>query len=167
QEEELLRSYEEYYPPRERFTLRHILLRTEAGSDAEQMAAVKERAEEILSRARAGASFGDLARRHSEDDSSAAAGGYLGTFQRGEMIPELEKAALGLEVGQPGGPVRTSMGYHVLMLESRDTAPPPPLSTVRDELERALSAEKRQKAQEEWLKELRRQAYIETFPEAR
>jgi hypothetical protein len=56
----------------------------------------------------------------------AAVGGYLGTFERGQLPEELEEVAFGLAPGRTSQPVQTSLGYHVLRVDSRQ--PPRELS---------------------------------------
>ncbi len=60
-----------------------------------------------------GAEFAELAKEHS-DCPSGKSGGDLGTFGRGEMVPEFEDAAFGMEVGETSGVVETDFGYHLI-----------------------------------------------------
>ncbi|NVJ86716.1 MAG: peptidylprolyl isomerase [Algoriphagus sp.] len=62
------------------------------------------------------ADFADLARRYSEDPGSAAQGGDLGFFGRGQLAPEYESTALGLRQGEISDPVETQFGFHMIQL---------------------------------------------------
>ena len=85
---------------------RHILVSTE-----EQCNALKQ---EILE----GASFADLAAKHSQCPSGRS-GGELGTFGQGQMVPEFDQVVFSGEVGVVHGPVKTQFGYHLLEVTSR------------------------------------------------
>lgn len=87
-------------------------------SESAKRAAI-ERLNAVKERLAAGAAFEDLAREYS-DDSSAARGGDLGFFGRGDMVPEFEQAAFALEVGEVSGVVPTRFGFHLIKLEARD-----------------------------------------------
>lgn len=62
------------------------------------------------------AEFADLARRYSEDPGSAAQGGDLGFFGRGQLAPEYEATALALRQGEISDPVETQFGFHMIQL---------------------------------------------------
>lgn len=80
----------------------------------------KARAEEVLAKVKAGEDFAELARKHSQD-SSAANGGDLGFFGKGQMVAEFEAAAFALEVGQTSDIVKSKFGYHIIkVLEKKD-----------------------------------------------
>ena len=58
--------------------------------------------------------FEDLAREHS-DGPSGPQGGDLGSWEKGQMVPEFDEAIEMLEVGNVASePVETSFGYHVM-----------------------------------------------------
>lgn len=60
--------------------------------------------------------FAELAKQNSEDPGSAAQGGDLGFFRRGELAPEYEATSLGLRPGEISDPVETQFGFHMIQL---------------------------------------------------
>jgi peptidyl-prolyl cis-trans isomerase SurA len=66
-----------------------------------------------------GADFAELARRYSGDAASAAHGGELGWIERGKLLPEYERAAFGLQIGEVSAPVETPMGYYLIQVLDR------------------------------------------------
>ena len=63
--------------------------------------------------------FAVLAREYSQDPGSAIQGGDLGFFRRGELAPEYEATALGLQPGEISDPVETMFGLHMIQLLER------------------------------------------------
>lgn len=84
----------------------HILVDTE-----EEAISLKE---EILS----GKAFEDVAAENSLCPS-AADGGDLGYFGRGQMVSEFENAAFDLNVGEISDPVRTNFGWHLILVTDK------------------------------------------------
>src|SRR5450755_397803 len=121
---DLLRLYNENkdsYRVPERVNVRHILLKTNE-KDPKSDATVKAKAEDLVKQLRAGANFADLAKKYSEDPSSAQKGGEYDAVVRGQMVPEFEKAAFTLKVNEISEPVKTTYGYHVLQLLAHEQA---------------------------------------------
>lgn len=75
--------------------------------------------QKLLDSLSAGADFGDLARRHSQDPGSASQGGDLGWVRRGQFLPEFESVVFGLAEKQRSGIVETSHGMHIIELLER------------------------------------------------
>ena len=67
----------------------------------------------------AGADFATLAKQYSEDPGSAKEGGYLGSFKRGELVPEYEAASMKLEPGQMSPVVQSQFGFHLIQFIER------------------------------------------------
>ncbi len=74
----------------------------------------EEEAKQVIRELNNGAAFEDLAAKYSKDPSSAAKGGDLGEFQRGDFVPAFENAVLRLKPGQTSAVVRTPLGYHII-----------------------------------------------------
>ena len=78
--------------------------------------------------------FIDLAKTKSTGPSGPK-GGDLGTFAKGQMVPEFSKAAWALENGQiTMAPVKTQFGYHVIYLETKSEAAATPYEQVKDKI---------------------------------
>ena len=92
---------------------RHILVRV---PDEAQEAVLEKKARRILKEARSGKDFGQLARQYSEDTASSQAGGDLGFFGRGKMVPEFEEVAFSLQPGQISDLVRSPFGFHIIQV---------------------------------------------------
>ena len=107
---------EEYRLPEE-VTAQHILFKTD-GKTPEQIEAIRKKATDVLNRAKNGEDFSKLAKDFSED-SSASRGGTLGTFGRGQMVPEFEQAAFTLGSGAISDLVTTQFGFHIIKVNSR------------------------------------------------
>ena len=80
-------------------------------------AEARSRIEEILERAQQGEDFAELARSYSQDPVSAAAGGSLGWFRRGQMTEAFENAAFSLLEGMLSDVVETEYGFHVIKVD--------------------------------------------------
>ena len=65
-----------------------------------------------------GADFAALAKEHSQCPSGQQ-GGELGTFGRGQMVPEFDKACFEGDVGVVQGPIQTQFGYHLVEVTKR------------------------------------------------
>ncbi len=67
----------------------------------------------------AGEDFAELAGVVSDDEGSAARGGDLGFFGRGQMVAPFEEAAFALAPGELSEPVQTRYGWHLIKVEER------------------------------------------------
>ncbi len=100
--------------------LAHILVSVKHGDSKEKEEAAREKIGSIRKRIVAGEKFADLAKELSADKSSAGKGGDLGFVPKGKTVPDFEKAAFALAVGEMSGAVKTRFGYHLIkVLEQR------------------------------------------------
>ncbi|HEY7530874.1 MAG TPA: peptidylprolyl isomerase [Gemmatimonadota bacterium] len=121
---------------------RHVLVAVEPTATPQEKAAARARAEEALARARAGEDFEELAREYSSG-TTAASGGELDWFGRGDMVPAFERAVFALDPGDISDVVETRFGYHVIRLEGKRKKS---LEELRPSIEEALRAPKEREA---------------------
>ena len=101
--------------------------------------------------------FARLARRFSEDPSSSVNGGDLGVQQAAGLVEPFARAALNIQVGKIGGPVRTEFGWHVIWVKDRQTQP-------FEEVRPQLLEEVRGEVFSNWLLQRVREAEIRVNP---
>lgn len=108
--------------------------------------------------------FAELAKNNSAC-SSKEEGGDLGTFGRGRMVPEFDKAAFEMKVGEISAPVKTQYGYH-LILKTKDIAatPPPPLPS-KDDVLKYVKQNRNREAINDFMKNVIAKSKIEVIDE--
>ncbi|CDM25749.1 peptidylprolyl isomerase [Castellaniella defragrans] len=135
---------------------RHILIKTSKVVDDAKARATLE---SLRNRIAHGESFAELARRYSED-ASAPQGGDLGWLNPGETVPAFEQAMNALQDGQVSEPVKSPFGWHLIQVEGRQTKNMEQefrrMQARRELMERRVGP-----AYEDWLDQLRSQAYID------
>jgi peptidyl-prolyl cis-trans isomerase D len=95
----------------------HILFKLAEGATKDEENKVKEKAESILKKARAGEDFAKLAKEYSDDTQTKENGGELGYLQKGQTTETFENAAFNLKKGEISEPIKTSYGYHIIKVE--------------------------------------------------
>lgn len=148
------------YAEDEQFKARHIFIKVDEKAPADQIQQAMSRALKVLYEAKQGKDFAELARQYSDDPAAKKDGGDLGTFKRGEMLPELEKAILPLKPGEVGELVSTPSGLHIVKLEERSNTKYKPFETVKADIREMLYRKKQDERFTAWLKELRTKASI-------
>jgi foldase protein PrsA len=121
-------------------------------------------ANDILKQIKAGADFAEMAKKYSIDPGSKNNGGQLGYFRKGQMVPEFEKAAFGLKVGEVSNLVKTNFGYHIIKKTGYKPASIMPLEDVRKNLEAQLKSEKQRAFFEDWKTKALKDAEIKFNP---
>jgi len=125
------------YQTPEQVHARHILVNI-VGGDVET---ARTQAQAALDRVRGGEDFAEVARAVSQDTGSAASGGDLGFFGRGQMVPEFEEAAFALQPGEVSDLVQSQYGFHIIKVEEKRAGVTRQLEEVRPEIQEILAAQ--------------------------
>jgi peptidyl-prolyl cis-trans isomerase SurA len=137
--------------------VRHILLTPNEIRTPEQ---TRRLIEELYRRLQAGEPFDELARRYSDDAASGSQGGDLGWVQNGQMVPEFEQVMNNTPKGEISEPFQSRFGWHILQVldyRTQDVGDKMLESQARNSIRQRKFAEELNN----WLREIRSQAYIE------
>jgi parvulin-like peptidyl-prolyl isomerase len=128
---------------------------------SEEMNRRRARAEELRRKAGAGgADFAALARESSDDPSSRARGGELGTFTRNTHTRAFDDAAFALKPGAISNVVETEFGFHIIRVTAHETARALTLAEATPEISKRLQTQREAARLTDWLKEARRTANV-------
>lgn len=142
----------EMFKTEETVSAKHILVDSE------------EKAKEVIEKINSGTSFEDAAKEFSNCPSSEQ-GGNLGEFGRGRMVPEFEKAAFELSVGEVSEPVQTQFGYHIIKVENKLQADDRPYDEVKAMIAANLLHEKQNRAYTNFVNDLKEDYKVELYSE--
>jgi len=140
---ELRQYYEQHqseYRLPDRVSAQHILFKTQE-KKPEEIAAIRQKARDVLERAKKGEDFESLAKQFSED-TSAANGGDLGSFTRGQMVPEFEQVAFSLTPGAISDLVQTQFGIHIIKVKEKQEARNRPFEELKEAVRPIVSTRK-------------------------
>lgn len=87
-------------------------------SEAEQLEAKKE-INALYDSIMNGKSFEKIARLYSDDKRSASKGGDLNWFGVARMVPQFEKTAFSMNVGEISKPIQTEYGWHIIRIDAK------------------------------------------------
>jgi len=140
----------------------HILIKLDSKADEKTKLAARKKLEGIQKELLGGADFGKLAKKYSEGPS-AAKGGDLGFFRRGQMVPPFEKAAFALKPGETSDIVVTRFGYHLVKVTDKKPEKTLAYAEVKDRLTRFLKEQKVGKAIDAHVQDLKKVAKVKRF----
>ncbi|HEY5974080.1 MAG TPA: peptidylprolyl isomerase [Geobacteraceae bacterium] len=145
----------------EGYRARHIFFRVGKNADATEIKAVMARAATVLHEARSGKDFSELARTYSDEASAKTDGGDLGSFKKGDMMPEIEATVIAMKPGEVSDLVSTPAGFHIIKLEEKIPAKVRTFEEVKDVIDELLYKKKSEERFNQWAGELRKGASIE------
>ncbi|HEV2425589.1 MAG TPA: peptidyl-prolyl cis-trans isomerase [Terriglobia bacterium] len=136
-----LRSYytqhlNDYKVPDE-VKMSQILFKT-SGKTPEEVAKIRQTAQDALSQIQKGGDFAELAKKYSEDTTSAPKGGDVGWIQHGQTVQEVENVAFSLQPGQVSGLITTTYGIVIIKVFDKQTAHVQSFDSVKAGIESTL-----------------------------
>jgi peptidyl-prolyl cis-trans isomerase C len=140
----------------------HILIKVTPDADAAAKKRARAEIDGVLKQARAGADFGKLAQQHSQD-GSAAQGGDLNFFSKGQMVPEFDQVAFTLKPNQISDVVTTQFGYHIIKVTGHKPARVIPLEEASQQIKQFLTEQKKQQHSEAFIEALKKKSKIEVL----
>jgi len=157
---EYYNAHPEKFQKDETLHARQIFFKVPEGATEAERKRIAATATTVLVEARNGKNFAELAKKYS-DDASAKDGGDLGTFKKGEMLPEFDNVLSKLKPGEVSDVFDTQSGLHIVRLEGRSQGELVPFENVKNELDEALYKKKSEERFNQWLADLRKSASIE------
>src|SRR5882762_4918773 len=133
-------QHQDQYRIPEEVKVSHILIKTPSPAadgkvDEKAVAEARNQADDVLKQLKAGAKFEDLAKKYSDDPGSGKQGGDLGWSGRGRTVPEFERAAFALPIGQLSDLVKSSYGFHIMRVSDKHQAHVKTIDEVKDQIE--------------------------------
>ncbi len=117
---------------------RHILFMLAPDEKPEIVEEKRKKAEEVMTMAKGGKDFGELAKTYSEEPGKAN-GGYLGNFKKEDMVQPFADKAFSMAAGDISEPVRTQFGWHVIKVEKVNPESRKTLNEVKNEIRKKLT----------------------------
>ena len=139
----------------EEYTLKAIYVSSEEKSEED----VQAKKQEIDEKIAAGEDLSILAAQYGEGPEKDTQGD-LGSFVKGQMLPNMEQAVEGLENGDLTGWIEMPNGWYLLRLENKIESRIKAFEEVRDEIESVLYNKKNETEIRKYLEELKGRSFI-------
>jgi len=156
-------EHKQQYIQPESERLSEILVGTPADATDAQVAEAKVKADDIVAKAKAGTDFASLAKTSSEGQT-AAQGGDLGTYKKGQLAQVFEDATFGQPTGTVTDPIRTKQGFVIFKVTQHNGGGMPEFKDVEQQVEQDYYESKMEPAIRDYLTKMREDAYIDIKP---
>jgi len=143
------------------YRARHIFLKVDKKASNDEIKKIMAKAAEVMAEAKSNNDFAALAKKYSDDPGAAKDGGDLGTFKKGDMLPEIESAVITMMPGEVSELVTTPAGFHIIKLEEKTAGKLKPFETVKASINDILYRKKSEERFKQWAEELRKGAAID------
>jgi len=141
---------------------RHYLARVASDAPPAEVEVARKRVLAVYDKAtKGGSKLIDLIAKDSDDKGTP--GGDLGFFKKGEMMPPFEAVAFSQPIGVLSHPVRTTMGYHLVLVEDKKKVEASGCEDeqIKAQVSNELYSRELARQMKLWVDELRRKAYVE------
>jgi len=157
-------AHKQEYAAPENVHLSEILISSGGGDsgteDPQKLAAAKAKADDIEAKLKAGGNFDQIART-SSDGQTAAEGGDLGTYKRGDLNKVFEEQTFSLKPGDVTEPIHTKQGYVIFKVVAHNPGGVPKFEDVKAQVEDAYFESRMEPALRSYLTKMREEAYID------
>ncbi|MBF0273993.1 MAG: peptidylprolyl isomerase, partial [Nitrospinae bacterium] len=150
---------EEFKSPKE-IEVEHILLLLSPEASENEVESVRKRMVDIQNKIKSGKSFEKLAATYS-DDPSKGESGSIGYIKRGATVPQFEEVAFKLKVGEVSDIVRTNFGLHLIKVVNEKPRKQLSFEDAKADVNELLFKEKFNALYDEWVKNIRKDSFIE------
>ena len=157
---EYYKLHREDYEGKEAVRIKQILLLVPKGSDQKTRDAIRLNARDIRKRLLTAESFNLLAAQYSQGPA-ADSGGDVGFIERGQVLPEVEAAAFGMQIEDISDVIESPLGFHIIKVIDKKGAGLKPFPEVRQEIMAKIEDQKMSQRFDQWLAELRKKSHIE------
>ena len=159
-------SHPNFFKRPEELRASHILIRVDPEADESQKAEARKEIEKIQKKLEEGEDFGALAKEFSQGPS-AARGGDLNYFRRGQMVKPFEDVAFSLEPGEVSGIVETLHGYHLVKVTDKRPETTVPYEKAKDKIKEYLRRKKVHEETGRYVEQLKAEAEVKRFLEVK
>lgn len=160
-EEEVMAYYDKHkekFSTKGKVHIAMIFLKQEDPGNQEEASALKEKADQIIGKIKAGENFGTLAAQFS-NGPGAKDGGDLGVFKISELNAEMAASIKDLSSGEIGTPIVRPNGIQIIKVVEKDEGREKSFDQVKNAIRSTLYREKMNQAYAAWIKDLREKSY--------
>jgi hypothetical protein len=140
--------------------LSHIAVKLPPNPTRAQKEAAWKKINQLRREAEKGKDFAALARKYSEDPASAAKGGDLGYFRKGELPPVVDKIAFSTRLGHLSPIIESNLGFSFFKVTARRGQTYAPFNAVKSQIALALLQYNQERVVRNLVKNLARKAHI-------
>jgi len=132
-------------------SISHILIQVPLDATKERQDQLSKLANTVMERLKQGESFTDAVMKYSDDKYTKDNGGYLGYVDEGSLYPVLNSAIFNAKQGEIIGPIRTPIGYEIILVNGFRSSELLPLKDVKDKIRNDIYTSKLDAALKNWL----------------